>query len=263
MEQTEVAPSRPSSLFSAPRRSRQQSGFGGTTLTILSPVGQPMISIFSPTNGPSIVTLHTQETREVVGTHGSVTPFTASTINTQQLLDILQSPQTAAIPCSIEAIPRQLLASPVASTSNALSISNGDRPSPIASALTLPHAVTVNATLPPESNATATGVQGSNTVAVPRKRGRPAKNRAVLPSLPTPDVLSVSTDAAQTQPTRKRKSDVSLAELAGFPPAKQRPGRPRSTKDSSKWSASKKPFLKKPQSEKNLSTLFLIRVNNQ
>ena len=62
--------------------------------------------------------------------------------------------QTAAVPCLIEGIPRRPLSSPVVSTSNALSISNGDRPSPIASALTLPRAVTVNTTVPPESNAT-------------------------------------------------------------------------------------------------------------
>jgi hypothetical protein len=115
VEQTAVH-SRPTSLFSEPRRSRRQSG---TTLTILSPVGQPMISIFSPTNGPSIVTLHSQETRDVAGTLASASPLAVvtSTINTQQLFDLLQPSQTETVPCSNEASFEQPLLSPVASTS--------------------------------------------------------------------------------------------------------------------------------------------------
>ena len=253
IEQTAV-PSRPTSLFSEPRRNRQQSG---TTLTILSPVGQPLISIFSPTNGPSIVTLHSQETRDDAGTLASVG---TSTINAQQLLDLLQPSQTETVPRSNEASFEQPLLSPVASTSNALLIGNRDRPSPIASASILPRAVIVNATVPPESNE-AVAVSGSNQAAMaPRKRGRPPKQPPIQPpnqNVPSQQATVVSSDAnlpaAPTQATRKRKSDISLEELAGFPPTKRRVGRPRMKRNPSKWSASNKSYVKKPQKEKNLS----------
>lgn len=223
------SPSRPSSLFTSNVRS-------ATSITLLSPVnGEPVVSVFSPSEGPSVVMLHsgffdfmspssngpppTTIISPAVAVNLPHSIATASsneeemTINFNQLNDILQSDTF------------QLgLTSPVASCS------------------------TARADIEEEAEAPAPPAK--------RSRGRPRRNPVPVPLTQQP--TTIHQPATVPPQPRKRKSDVDMADLQ-LPATKRRVGRSRGTRDPSKWATTTKYFVKKPQTEKNLSIVILIR----